>query len=117
MERPSISASQLRSEVASKTPPILIDVRRRPAFTGADEMIAGALRREPEQVHGWAKSLPSASSVVVYCVHGHEVSRSRGGHRAARSGAASGRLGCPFPRALTELSRRPRDAEARDGDV
>src|SRR5437879_10160176 len=38
-------------------------------------MIAGALRREPEQVHDWARSLPSASSVVVYCVHGREVSQ------------------------------------------
>ncbi len=75
MERPAISASQLRSEVASKNPPILIDVRRRPTFVSADEMIAGALRREPEQVHRWAQSLPRAGSVVVYCVHGREVSQ------------------------------------------
>jgi len=75
MTNTAISPSQLRSEIAGKNAPILIDVRRRPTFVGADEMIAGALRREPEQVHGWAKSLPSASSVVVYCVHGHEVSQ------------------------------------------
>jgi len=75
MTNTAISPSQLRSEIGSKNAPILIDVRRRSTFVGADEMIAGALRREPEQVHGWGKALPSASSVVVYCVHGHEVSQ------------------------------------------
>ncbi len=75
MATSAISALQLRSEMAGKNPPILIDVRRQPAFLGAEEMITGALRREPEQVRAWAKSLPSASSVVVYCVHGREVSQ------------------------------------------
>ena len=75
MKASAISASALRSEMAGKHPPILIDVRRRPAFLGADEMITGALRREPEQAAAWAKSLPSAGSVVVYCVRGHEVSQ------------------------------------------
>jgi rhodanese-related sulfurtransferase len=72
----SISVSQLRSEIAGRSPPIVIDVRRRPAFLAADRMISGALRREPDQVREWAKSLPKASAVVVYCVHGHEVSQS-----------------------------------------
>jgi hypothetical protein len=38
-------------------------------------MASGALRRDPEKVDTWAKTLPAASSVVVYCVHGHEVSQ------------------------------------------
>ena len=38
-------------------------------------MIAGALRRDPESVARWATELPAASSVIVYCVHGHEVSQ------------------------------------------
>jgi hypothetical protein len=38
-------------------------------------MVSGALRRDPEKVGNWAKTLPAASSVVVYCVHGHEVSQ------------------------------------------
>jgi rhodanese-related sulfurtransferase len=71
----SISPSNLRTEIAGKGPPILIDVRRRSAFLEADAMACGALRREPEDVRGWAKSLPKASAVVVYCVHGHEVSQ------------------------------------------
>ena len=70
-----ISVGELRSQLAGKSPPILIDVRRRPAFLEADAMISGALRREPEDVRAWARSLPRAISVVVYCVHGREVSQ------------------------------------------
>jgi len=70
-----ISFSELQSALESPRPPLLIDVRRPPAFRAATDMIAGALRREPESVPAWAKSLPSAGAAVVYCVHGHEVSR------------------------------------------
>src|SRR6185503_12553995 len=71
----SITASQLKSALAGGQPPLLIDVRRAPAFHSAPDMAAGALRRDPVQVASWAKELPRASSVVVYCVHGHEVSQ------------------------------------------
>jgi rhodanese-related sulfurtransferase len=85
MTTTSISAAQLRTDVNGRTPPIVIDVRRRPAFSASREMIGGALRRDPEQVGAWARSLPSAGSVVVYCVHGHEVSQ-----KAAAALAAAG---------------------------
>lgn len=71
----SITASHLKSELAGAQPPLLIDVRRSPAFRAAPDMAAGALRRDPAAVASWAKELPRASSVVVYCVHGHEVSQ------------------------------------------
>ena len=70
-----ITAAELKSALAGKQPPLLIDVRRTPAFRAAPEMIAGALRRDPDAVASWAKELPRASSVVVYCIHGHEVSQ------------------------------------------
>src|SRR2546423_1503940 len=75
MKAAAISISQLQSELAGKNPPLVIDVRRAPAYQGADEMLAGALRRVPEQVKAWTPALPRASSVVVYCVRGHEVSQ------------------------------------------
>src|SRR5882672_166301 len=75
MKTSGISVSQLRTELAGENPPIVIDVRRRPAFLEADEMIGGALRREPERAGEWIKSLPRSSAVVVYCVHGREVSQ------------------------------------------
>lgn len=39
-------------------------------------MIAGAQWLDPASVAGWATKLPADRPVVVYCVHGHEVSRS-----------------------------------------
>jgi rhodanese-related sulfurtransferase len=70
-----ISASDLRKQLSGAAAPLVIDVRRRAAFMASGEMVAGAIRRDPEQVATWAKTLPAASSVVVYCVHGHEVSQ------------------------------------------
>jgi hypothetical protein len=46
-------------------------VRKNPAFLAAPDMIRGALRRDPEKLG----ALPRADDVVVYCVHGHEVSQ------------------------------------------
>jgi rhodanese-related sulfurtransferase len=63
------------SELRASPEMLVLDVRRRKAYQEAADMIAGALRREPEGVGDWAKMLPRASSVVAYCVHGHEVSQ------------------------------------------
>jgi len=71
----SITASELKSSLAGREPPLVIDVRREPAFRSAADMAAGALRRDPAAVASWAKTLPRAGSVVLYCVHGHEVSQ------------------------------------------
>jgi len=71
----SITPAALRQALRSTQPPLVIDVRKRPAFLGAAELIRGALRRDPLRVADWGASLPSASSVVAYCVHGHEVSQ------------------------------------------
>ena len=67
----AISVPQLKSSFSG----LVVDVRRAAAFRDARETIAGALRRDPEAVGEWLKSFPRASSVVVYCVHGHEVSQ------------------------------------------
>ena len=71
----SITTNQLKSALSGAEPPLLIDVRREPAFRSAANMAAGALRRDPAAVASWAKELPRAAGVVVYCVHGHEVSQ------------------------------------------
>ena len=70
-----ISPAALRQSLASVNAPIVIDVRNAPAFLDAADLIRGALRRDPEKVLDWKKSLPAAASVIVYCVHGHEVSQ------------------------------------------
>jgi superoxide dismutase, Fe-Mn family len=53
----------------------LIDVRRAGVFEQARTMIQGACWRDPASITSWAGELPAGQAVVVYCVHGHEVSR------------------------------------------
>jgi rhodanese-related sulfurtransferase len=71
----SISAAELRKSLLSSAPPLIIDVRRNERFLEAADLIRGALRRDPASIADWSKTLPRADSVVVYCVHGHEVSQ------------------------------------------
>ena len=70
-----ITVTALKSALADSHPPLIVDVRKPAAFRAAPEMIAGALRRDPAAVAAWAKALPRAANMVVYCVHGHEVSQ------------------------------------------
>ncbi len=112
----SITASHLKAALAGKQPPLLIDVRRTPAFRAATDMAAGALRRDPTGVESWAKALPRAASAVVYCVHGHEVSQ--GVAKALRElGIAArfldGGLEEGWRAAAGGLMTKPKDASTR----
>jgi len=84
-----ITVPQLSHALSSKTPPLVIDVRRREAFLKDTKMIAGALRRDPEWVASWARELPKADRIVVTCGHGHEVSQG-----VAKALSAEGRDAC-----------------------
>jgi rhodanese-related sulfurtransferase len=68
--------------------PLVLDVRRTAAFDAADDALPGALRRAPEAVAGWADDLELARPVVVYCMHGHEVSQNAAAALAVRGIAA-----------------------------
>lgn len=70
----SISPQILHGLIGSVRAPRLVDVRRAPAFEVAGRMIAGAVRRAPDRVEQWAATF-TGCEVVVYCVHGHEVSQ------------------------------------------
>jgi rhodanese-related sulfurtransferase len=71
----SISARNLNSRLGTATAPIVIDVRRSPAFEADDTIIVGAIRRLPAEVDHWQRELPRGRPVVVYCAHGQEVSQ------------------------------------------
>src|SRR3972149_428465 len=71
----SLHARELQSDWAGGGSPLVIDVRKSSAFHAAADMIAGALRRDPARVSSWAKEFPKASTVVAYCVRGHDVSQ------------------------------------------
>ena len=87
--RPStLSQAALAASLGTPRAPVLVDVRRRPAFDEADAMIVGALRRDPQTLADWAGDLPAGRPVVLYCVHGHEVSRTAAEELRARGHAA-----------------------------
>jgi rhodanese-related sulfurtransferase len=71
----SITPAALKQTLASDRPPLVIDVRRNERFFDSQSLIEGALRRDPDRVSDWSKTLPAAAQVVVYCVQGHEVSQ------------------------------------------
>lgn len=72
----TVSVADLKRAHGAPNRPIILDVRKGPAFRDSRETIAGALRRDPERVAQWADALPRGAQVVAYCVHGHDVSQS-----------------------------------------
>jgi rhodanese-related sulfurtransferase len=71
----SLSLSALRSLLGTPRAPLVVDVRKSPAFEADPLMIASAMRRAPGAVAEWAGAQPAGREVVVYCAHGHEVSQ------------------------------------------
>lgn len=71
----ALAPEDLRAALAATDAPIVIDVRRAPAYAAGDDIVAGATWRAPEQVAQWARELPADRPIVVYCVYGHNVSR------------------------------------------
>jgi len=71
----SISPEKLIAVRNAAPAPLLIDVRREAVFQSAPDLIAGAVRRDPATVTDWAATLHAAQHIIVYCVHGHEVSQ------------------------------------------
>lgn len=53
----------------------VVDVRRAPIFAQAADRVVAAVWRDPVQLADWSRELDASRPVLVYCVHGHEVSR------------------------------------------
>jgi Fe-Mn family superoxide dismutase len=70
-----IAPEALRDALAAGQAPLLLDVRRRPAFDAGSDVIVGATWRAPERVGDWIGALPGDTDIVVYCVYGHNVSQ------------------------------------------
>jgi len=71
----SIAVPSLRSLLGTPRAPLVVDVRKPPAFDADPLVIASAIRRGHDTVADWAAALPVGREVVAYCVHGHEVSQ------------------------------------------
>ena len=71
----SISPQKLYSLLGTAGTPLIVDVRREPAFAPSEQIITGAVRCAPEAIDAWANSAARSGAAVVYCVRGHEVSQ------------------------------------------
>jgi len=71
----AISPLDLKHRLAVFPPPVVLDVRRQPAFDADPTTITGALRCAPERVAALATTLEPWRPVIAYCVRGHEVGR------------------------------------------
>lgn len=67
----SIEPTVLLREIADV---VVIDVRKDPARQSSGLTISAALRRDPFQAEHWWPEF-AGRRVVVFCVHGHEVSQ------------------------------------------
>jgi len=74
----SITADRLIQLLGTAECPVILDVRREKALDKSDRMITSAEWRDHERAAEWAADLPDGA-VVVYCVHGHEVSQGAAG--------------------------------------
>ena len=79
-----VSVEALRAAMQSSAAPRVLDVRRSPAYSQSGEQMAGASWRDPAEVDLWSKDLLPGRPVVVYCVHGHEVSQGCADHLQAQ---------------------------------
>lgn len=68
------TAADLVGRMGTRAAPLVIDVRRRAAFAESERVIAGACWRDHREAATWGRALPRGRDIVVYCVHGHEVS-------------------------------------------
>ena len=72
---PCISVVQLHSRLGSRRAPLVVDVRRAEAFDADSVIISSAIWRDPFTPDVWLKFLPRHREIVMYCVHGHEISK------------------------------------------
>jgi rhodanese-related sulfurtransferase len=68
-----ISEQNLYRGLGTFAAPLLIGVRRGPAFDADEWIIAGAVRRPPEEIERSGRKIPSGRPVAVYCAHRREV--------------------------------------------
>jgi rhodanese-related sulfurtransferase len=69
-----VTPDQLSRSIGTADCPVIIDVRREAVFRAAETRVAGAVWRNHMAAADWARDLPAGKPVVVYCIHGHNVS-------------------------------------------
>jgi Fe-Mn family superoxide dismutase len=70
---PSITAEEIKAMVDSGAPVQIIDTRPKHYSTRAQDMMAGAIWRDPERVDEWIGELSKTAPVVTFCVYGFHI--------------------------------------------
>ncbi len=75
MTMQSIGADALGAAIGRPDAPLIFDVCRAEKFCAHERVIAGARWRDHMMTDTWGPQVPAGAEVVVYCVHGHNVSQ------------------------------------------
>ncbi len=71
----AISPHELCRLVGTSACPLIFDVRREEAYAEAADLLPTGKWRDHRLAEVWAEDVPPGREVVVYCVHGHQVSQ------------------------------------------
>jgi superoxide dismutase, Fe-Mn family len=70
---PSITAEEIKAMVDSGVPVQIIDTRPKHYSTRAQDMMEGAIWRDPEHVDDWIGELSKEKPVITFCVYGFHI--------------------------------------------
>jgi Fe-Mn family superoxide dismutase len=70
---PGVGVEEVKAMLDSGTPVQLIDARPKHYVSRTQDIIEGAVWRDPERVQEWAGALSKSDPVVVFCVYGFHV--------------------------------------------
>jgi Fe-Mn family superoxide dismutase len=70
---PSISAEEVREMLNSGTPVQIIDTRPKHYTSKAQDIMEGAIWRDPERLDEWIGTLSKTEPVVTFCVYGFHI--------------------------------------------
>jgi superoxide dismutase, Fe-Mn family len=70
---PSITTEEIKAMVDSGVLVQIIDTRPKHYSTRAQDMMAGAVWRDPERVDDWIGELSKTAPVVTFCVYGFHI--------------------------------------------
>ena len=71
----TIESTELQNKLFSSSAPLVIDVRKKPAFEQSASIIPTARWQDYLQTDIWGQQLSDDTEIVLYCVHGHQVSQ------------------------------------------
>jgi superoxide dismutase, Fe-Mn family len=70
---PSVAPEEVKGMLDAGTPVQLIDARPKHYYSRAQDMMDGAVWRDPERMQEWVGELSKTEPVVVFCVYGFHV--------------------------------------------